>query len=85
MSAAVEMVATPPLKGTRLPKFVPLILNCTNPVGVPVDVTVAVKVTDWVKSDGLNDDVTVVVVAACVLVRLNDTEIAVRLMVTVTS
>jgi hypothetical protein len=40
--------------------------NVTVPVGVPVPggVTVAVKVTDWPKTDGLADDVSVVAVVA---------------------
>ena len=42
--------------------------NVTVPVGVPVaggtGATVAVNVTDWPKTDGLGDDVRVVVVVA---------------------
>lgn len=46
------LVALPlPFRPTAVPKFVPSTLNCTLPVGVPVDpldesVTVAVNVTD---------------------------------------
>ena len=49
------------------PKFAPSILNCTEPplsnVPAPGD-TVAVKVTDCPKADGLTDEFTVVVVFA---------------------
>ena len=54
-------------------------LNVTVPVGVPLPgapaATVAVKVTDWPKTDGFADDVTEVVVASLVTVsvRTDDT------------
>jgi len=58
-------VALPPTRVTGAPKFTPSIVNCTVPVGVPVagatTVTVAVNVTLCPKTDGLTDDVTVVV------------------------
>ena len=60
------LVALPPTRVTGLPKFVPSIWNCTVPVGVPepggLAATVAVKVTDWAKTEGLAVEVTVVVV-----------------------
>src|SRR6476619_29078 len=50
---------------------VPPSMNVAEPAGVPpAEVTVAVKVTGWPKADGLSDEVTAVVVAACVIVRL---------------
>ena len=51
----------------------------TVPVGVPLPgaaaATVAVKVTDWPKTEGFADDVTEVVVASLVTlwVRIDDT------------
>lgn len=61
-SAAVLRVATPPLSVPVPNVFVPS-LNVTVPVGVPPAlVTVAVKVTDCPKTEGLADEVTVVVV-----------------------
>ena len=57
------LVALPPLRVTAEPRFVPSTLNCTVPVGVPVDpldesVTVAVKVTDCPATDGFTDEET---------------------------
>src|SRR6185295_4447865 len=50
---------------------VPPSMNVAEPAGVPpAEVTVAVKVTAWLKPDGLSEEVTAVVVAACVIVRL---------------
>jgi len=68
-SAASAVVAMPlPFKVTAEPKLTPSTLNCTLPVGVAVlgdtSLTVAVKVTDWPKTDGLPEEVTAVVVAA---------------------
>ena len=41
------LVALPAERVTGLPQFVPPVLNCTVPVGVPdVALTVAVKVTE---------------------------------------
>ena len=57
---------------TTVPRVVAPSLNVTEPVGVPAapEVTVAVKVTDWPKTDGLDADITVLTVAgkltACV-------------------
>ena len=66
VSPEVVNVATPlPFKDIGVPRLVPLSLNCTVPVGVPVpDVTVAVNVTAWPKSDGLTEVLTVVTVIA---------------------
>jgi hypothetical protein len=44
------LLATPPVKLTGLPKFVPSITNCTVPVGVPLPslaLTLAVKLAPW--------------------------------------
>src|SRR4051812_46054573 len=50
---------------------VPPSMKLAEPLGVPpAEVTVAVKVTAWAKADGLSDEVTAVVVAAWVIVRL---------------
>ena len=69
VSDEVENVATPlPFKVTGEPRFVPLSLNCTVPVGVPaVDETVAVKVTLCERFDGLGEEVTAVPVDALCL------------------
>ena len=57
------LVATPLVRFTALPKFVPSITNWTVPVGVPeVAATVAVKVTLWPNTDELAEELTVVVV-----------------------
>ena len=54
-------------------------LKVTVPLGVPVAVvlTVAVKVTDWLKVDGLRDEVTAVVVASLFTTWLNAVELLV--------
>ena len=67
-TASVEVwkVATPAESAAGAPLGVPLIENCTEPVGVPdpdAGATVAVKVTAWPKREGLPDVVTTVVVA----------------------
>ena len=65
---SAELLALPPASVTALPKFTPLVLNCTVPVGVPVPgataLTVAVKLTDWPNTEGLTEEATVVVVLA---------------------
>jgi hypothetical protein len=50
-----------PVRVTGEPKLTPSTTNCTAPVGAAVEpaelsVTVAVKVTDWPKTDGVCDD-----------------------------
>ncbi len=55
----VARVAVPLLNVTGAPRLLPPSLNCTVPVAVP-GVTVAVKVTDWPKTEGLLFEVTVV-------------------------
>jgi len=66
--AIAPLVALPPLKLTGLPKSVPSILNCTVPLGVPAPgtlaLTVAVNVTLCPNTDGLADEVTLVLVSA---------------------
>src|SRR2546430_4589354 len=73
----VVNVAEPLIK-VPLPRLVAPSLNETVPVGVPAPgalaETVAVKVTDWPKTDGLADDVTTVVVASLFTVCVNDGE-----------
>ncbi len=68
VNALVANVAWPVASRLPLPRVLVPSRNVTVPVGVPVPggftVTVAVKVTDWPKTDGLTDDVSVVVVAA---------------------
>ena len=55
----VGLVAVAPDKLTREPKFTPSTTNCTVPVGVPAaDETVAVKLTEPPKVDGLADETT---------------------------
>ncbi len=62
------LVATPLLRLTGLPKFVPSIWNCTVPVSVPLPwppaATVAVKVTAWPDTEGLDEETTTVLVLA---------------------
>jgi len=63
------LVAVPPLTETTEPKFTPSIRNWTVPVltvAVLGDsgLTVAVKVTDWPKTDGFAEELTDVVVEA---------------------
>ena len=62
------LVALPLVSVTGLPKGEPSIENWTVPVRVPAPgdtaFTVAVKVTDWPNTEGLTDEVTVVVVLA---------------------
>ncbi len=84
----IEWVATPrlevvrlalPLLKVTLPSELEPSLKVTVPVGVPLPgapaETVAVKVTDWPKTDGFADDVTEVPVASLVTVsvRIDDT------------
>ena len=66
------LLALPPASVTALPKFTPLVLNCTVPVGVPAPgdtaVTVALKVTDWPNTEGLTDEFTAVELLALLTV-----------------
>ena len=59
-------VALPVPSSVPVPTVVPPSLKVTVPVGVPlpetVGVTVAVKVTDWLNTEGLADEFTAVVV-----------------------
>jgi hypothetical protein len=70
------LVATPPVRLTGLPKFVPSMTNCTVPVGVPlaaaVTLTVAVKLTFWPDTDGLTEELTNVLVVALVTVCVRE-------------
>src|SRR3954449_415759 len=69
VSAEVVNVATPEALTATLPASVLApSLNVTVPAfTVALEVTVAVKVTDWPKVDGLTDEVNAVVVGAAVL------------------
>ena len=73
------LVALPPLKVTGPPKGLPSIRNCTVPVRVPApgatELTVAVKLTDWPKTDGLTDEFTLVVVLAWLMVSVSVEEV----------
>jgi hypothetical protein len=63
LKAAVEKVALPP-ESVAVPRVLELSRYVTVPVGVPLPetgLTVAVNVTVWPKTDGFNDEVTVVV------------------------
>src|ERR1700687_5638017 len=66
----ITHVVAPATSGrlTQPTMFTPPSWNVTVPVGVgPTPVTAAVKVTDWPKTDGLADDVSVVVEGASAL------------------
>ena len=62
------LVAVPPDSVAATSRLVPSIVNCTVPVGVPepgeLALTVAVKVRGLSKYDGLDDEVTMVVLFA---------------------
>jgi hypothetical protein len=63
VSVEVLKVAWPAPSSVEVPKVVVPSLKVTVPVGVPpLEVTEAVNVTDWLKTDGLADELTVVVV-----------------------
>ena len=60
----VVKVAWPVPSRFEVPRVVAAFLNVTVPVGMPpLEVTVAVKVTGWLKTVGLAEELTVVVVA----------------------
>jgi hypothetical protein len=67
-SVDVLKVATPPAPTVPVPSVVAPSMNVTEPDGLPAPGatgdTVAVKVTDWPNTDGLADEVSVVVVEA---------------------
>jgi hypothetical protein len=67
VNAVVVKVATPlPLTATLEANVVAPSVNFTLPVGTPpLEVTVAVNVTDWPMPDGLGEEVAVVVVTPC--------------------
>ena len=75
----VEVVTlAEPLLSVPVPSAVAPSLKVTVPPGVPAPGlfadTVAVKVTDWPKSDGLADETTAVVVASLFTVCVNEAE-----------
>ena len=60
----VDKVAWPAPSRADVPNVVEPSLNVTVPVGTPpLDVTAAVKVTGWLNTEGLAEELTVVVVA----------------------
>lgn len=64
-TARVEVVkvAWPAPSSVEVPSVVVPSLNVTVPEGTPpLELTVAVKVTDWLKTEGLADETAVVVV-----------------------
>src|SRR2546422_3248408 len=67
----VAKVAAPPLS-VPVPRVVKPSLKVTVPLGVPAPgatgLTVAVKITDWPNTEGLAEEVTVVVVSALLTV-----------------
>ena len=73
-------VAWPELR-VLVPIGVASSLKVTVPVGVPVPgavgVTVAVKVTDWPKTEGLTEEITTVVVPALLTVCVKFAEVLV--------
>ena len=75
------LLALPPDKVTVLPKFTPLVLNWTAPVGVPLPgvtaPTVAVNVTACPDTEGLTDEATVVLLPALLTVWLSAVELLV--------
>src|ERR1700687_2427216 len=75
VSGEIAIVPTPLASKYCGPsRLSPLSRNCTVPGGVPpFEVTVAVKVTLWVKRDGLFDDKTLVAVTALTLASKNVT------------
>ncbi len=79
--APVENVATPEPFNVPVPSVEAPSLNVTVPPGRPapgaVAVTVAVKVTDWPKTDGFVDEPRAVVVAAAFTVCVNTLEVLV--------
>src|SRR5712691_11100062 len=69
----VAKVAAPPLS-VPVPRVVKPSLKVTVPLGVPAPgatgLTVAVKITDWPNTEGLAEEVTVVVVSALLTVNV---------------
>lgn len=67
-SVEVVKVAWPVPSSVGVPRVVFPSLNVTVPVGMPLPgelaVTAAVKVTDWLNTEGLPEELTVVVVPA---------------------
>jgi hypothetical protein len=78
VSVLVESVATPLLLRVEVPRLVEPSRKLTVPVGTPLSnpgcgVTVAVKVTDCPKPDGLRDDASAAIVAVRLVLRSTDT------------
>jgi hypothetical protein len=65
-----------PLLSVPVPSVVEPFLKVTVPVGVPpLEVTVAVKVTDWPEVDGFREEVTEVEEVACLTVCVSTGEV----------
>ena len=66
-SAVTARVATPLALSDDVPNAVAPYEKVTVPVGVPgaVELTVAVRVTDWLKLEGFGEEVKVAVVLPC--------------------
>jgi hypothetical protein len=65
-----------PLLSVPVPSVVEPFLKVTVPVGVPpLEVTLAVKVTDWPDFDGFREEVTEVEVVACLTVCVSTAEV----------
>src|SRR5204863_5692451 len=79
LNAVVASVARPEALMVMLVGVPPSMLNVTVPVRVPAPgdtaLTVAVKVTDWPNTDGLNEDASVVVVSALLTVCVAAAEV----------
>jgi hypothetical protein len=69
-------VACPETFSVPVPRVMVPSLNITEPVGTPpLELTVAVKVTDWPSTDGFSDEAIVALVAARFTVCAKGTEV----------
>src|SRR6266702_5196364 len=74
---AVVSVAMPEESSVPVPRLAAPSRNVTVPVGMPAgELTVAVNVTGWPKTDGLAEDTRAVVVAGLITVNLAALEVA---------
>src|SRR5712691_5646823 len=74
---AVVSVAMPEESSVPVPRLAAPSRNVTVPVGMPAgELTVAVKVTGWPKTDGFAEDTRAVVVAGLITVNLAALEVA---------
>src|SRR2546427_413395 len=74
-----SLTALPLESVTALPKFTPLVLNCTVPDGLPAPgvtaMTVLVKTTGWPNTEGLAEEVSNDVVSALFTVCVRTREV----------